>query len=145
MEDQGSSEKQAMNESQFMRYATGRMAILVAVTLAALWLFVTVLGFFDKPETTKNPYKAKHAARPAAHATAAAPLEQTGTQTPPAALPGTKAGDKKHAVAQESMAKLEHAASAQTAAQHNRHAATSPKPADQHAPQYSSYKPQLPA
>jgi hypothetical protein len=57
----------------------------------------------------------------------------------------TPAAEKKHAVAQTSLAKLEKAATAAGADQHDRHAAAAPKPADQHAPQYSTYKPQLSA
>ncbi len=156
MEDQSNSGKRAMNESQFMRYASKRLVIGVAITLAALWLFVTVLGFFDKPETAKSPYKAEHGTQQIARETVPAPhLRQPTAETspethlaeakPPEDLPSDQTEQKKHDVAQKSMAIMESASSGQTAAQHDRHAAASPKPADQHAPQYSAYKPQLAA
>jgi hypothetical protein len=153
MKDQTNSGKRAMNESQFMRYATKRMAVVVAVTLAALWLFVTVLGFFDKPETAKSPYKTEYATRKIAPETAPAPgLKQPAAETqpgthstmPPAPkdLHAAGAEQKKHDIVQKSMAKMESAASAQPADQRDRHTAASPKPADQHAPQYPSYQEQ---
>ncbi|MCP3953545.1 MAG: DUF2333 family protein [Desulfobacterales bacterium] len=144
MEDQSNSEKQAMNEPEFMRYATKRLAIGVVITLVILWLFVTVLGFFDKPETEKTAHTTSPAT-PVAHV--AAPLP-SAEHHPAAATPaddghGSPADQQKHAVAQKSLAKLEHGAAAPSAGQHDRHAAASPKPADQHAPQYSTYKTQL--
>ncbi len=144
MEDQNNSGKRAMNESEFMRYATKRLAIGVVITLAALWLFVTVLGFFDKPETEKIAHKTSHTA-PAAHMTAPAPpLEQHPAVTTPTGEEHASAADaQKHSVAQKSLAKLEQSAAPTGAGQHDRHAASSPKPADQHAPQYSTYKTQL--
>jgi hypothetical protein len=144
MEDQNSSEKRAMNESQFMRYATKRMAIGVAAVLVVLWLAVKVVGFFDKPEPvqtahkttpgTELAHKTVPTAPPGPHATAETPVD-TGH--------GTSADRKKHSVAQQSLAKLEHASAAKSAAQQDRHAAASPKPADHRAPQYSTYKPHL--
>ena len=128
-----------MNESQFMRYASKRLVVVVILILALLWLFVTVLGFFKESEPGKASYTAAHRT-PAVHDIAPPPPE---TQTP---APGGQAADadrQKHDVAQKSMAKLEHAGAAKGADQQDRHAAASPKPADQHAPQYSTYKPQL--
>jgi len=146
MEDQNNSGKQPMNESQFMRYAGKRLAIGVIITLAVLWLFTTVLGFFNKPETVKTAHIAPREA-PAAHVTAPmpAPEQHAAVETPADDGHGSTAAQQKHAVAQKSLAKLEHGAAAESAAQHDRHAAASPKPADQHAPQYSTYKPQLEA
>jgi hypothetical protein len=167
MKDQSKNGKQAMNESQFMRYATKRMVILVIVVLAVLWLSVTLFGFFDKPETAKNPYKARHNTLQASSETAPATHLQQAAEEPPPRMhapaaptaeeqhdtaPGmiTKdphdatAEQEKHDVARKNMARIEQSASTQTAAQHDRHtAAAGVKPADQHAPQYSSYKPQL--
>ncbi len=137
MEEQINSEKQAMNESQFMRYISKRLALGVAITLAALWLFVTILGFFDKPEHAQSTPHSASKTTPAQHP------EQPAADTHAPAVEDTLADQKKYAVAQESLAKMEHAASARTAAQHDRHSAASPKPADQHAPEYSTYKQQL--
>ena len=144
MEDQNNSGKQAMNESEFMRYAGKRLAIGVVITLAVLWLFVTVLGFFKKPEAKKTAHLAPPAA-PAAHVTAPPPSPEPHPveETPAPDGQGRSADQQKHAVAQKSLAKLEHGAAAKSTAQRDRHAATSQKPADQHAPQYSTYKPQL--
>ena len=154
MEDQNNNGKRAMNESQFMRYATKRMAVVVIVVLAVLWLSVTIFGFFDKPETAKSPYKTRHDTPqassetvPVTHLGQPAPGTQSQAHTPAARTSRERHSvtneQEKHDVARKSMAKMEQTASAQTTAQHDRHAATSPKPADQHAPQYSSYKPQL--
>jgi len=141
MEDQNNSGKQAMNESQFMRYAGKRLAIGVIITLAVLWLFTTVLGFFNKPE----PIKTAHITPPTAHVTAPmpAPKQHAAVETPADDGHGSTAEQQKHAVAQKSLAKLEHGAAPRSIDQHDRHAAAIPKPADQHAPQYSTYKPQL--
>jgi hypothetical protein len=146
MEDQNNSGKRAMNESKFMRYASKRLAIGVVITLAVLWLFITVLGFFNKPETEKTAHQTPPAA-PVAHVTAPlpAPEQHPAVETPAADGHVSPAEQQKHAVVQKSLAKLEHGAAAQSADQRDRHAATSPKPADQHAPQYSAYKPQLEA
>ncbi len=143
MEDQNNNDKRAMNESEFMRYATKRLAIGVVITLAVLWLFVTVLGFFNKPETEQTAHKAPYTV-PVAHKAAPAQLPEHPPTTATSAESGhgDSAEQQKHAVAQKSLAKLEHGAPATSADQHDRHAATSLKPADQHA-QYATYKPQL--
>ncbi len=147
MEDQNNSGKRAMNESEFMRYAGKRLAIGVVITLAVLWLFVTVLGFFNKPEPAKTAYKAPPTAptAPAGHVTTPPPAheEHPAVETPTDTGHGSTTAQRKHAVAQKSLAKLEHGAAATSAKQHDRHTAASPKPADHHAPQYSTYKPQL--
>jgi len=144
MEDQSNSEKRAMNESEFMRYATKRVIVLVVVALVVLWGFVKVMGFFDKPETVQTAHRTTHGSE-IAH-TAAPPVhsEQKAAAEPAAeAVHGAPTAEKKHDVARKSLAKLEHAAAAKSMDQHDRHAATSPKPADQHAPEYSTYKPAL--
>jgi len=144
MEEQRNSEKRAMNESEFVRYATKRVVVIVAVALVVLWGFVKVLGFFDKSDTVQTARKTSHSTE-IAHP--AAPPEHSAPETaaaPAADAPhGAKTDDKKHAVAQKSLAKLEHAAAAKSLDQRDRHAAASPKPADQHAPEYSTYKPAL--
>jgi len=146
MEDQNNSDKRAMNESKFMRYASKRLAIGVVITLAVLWLFVTILGFFNKPEMKKTAHQATSTA-PVAHVTAPlpSPEQHPAVETPADDGLGITAEQQKHAVAQQSLAKLEHGAAPTSTDKHDRHAAASPKPADQHAPQYSSYEPQLEA
>lgn len=144
MEDQSNSEKRAMNESEFMRYATKRVAVIVVVALVVLWGFVKVLGFFDKPDTVQTAHKTTHNTESIHTAPQPeSPEHETAAQPMADAEPGATTEDKKHAVAQKSLAKLEHAAAAKSVAQHDRHAAASPKPADQHAPEYSTYKPSL--
>lgn len=144
MEEQNSSAKRAMNESEFMRYATKRVVIIVAVALVVLWGFVKVLGFFDKPDTVQTAHKATHGTE-SAHpdATPAHPEQETAVESSADADHDATPADKKHAIAQKSLAKLEHAAAAKSVAHHDRHTATSQKPADQHAPEYSTYKPAL--
>ena len=159
MEDQNNSGKQAMNESQFMWYASKRLVIVVLIILAVLWLFVTVLGFFKGPEPAKSTYTAQHGSQ-AAHETAPAhssggqpsgaqpgDAQPTGQQPAgaqreqaPVAAHGDDADMQKHAAAQKSLARLEHGAAAAGAGQHDRHAAASPKPADHRSPAYSTYK-----
>ena len=129
MEDENNSGKRAMNESAFMRYAGKRLAIGVVITLAVLWLFVTVLGFFNKPEMEKTAHQANPTA-PVAHVTAPLPSPE---QHPAVATPaddghGSTAEQQKHTVAQQSLAKLEHGAAVTSADQQDRHAAASPKP-----------------
>jgi len=144
MEDQSNSEKRAMNESEFMRYATKRVAVIVVVALVVLWVFVKVMGFFDKPESVQTAHKTPHGSEITHTATPPAHSEQEAHAEPAtAAEHGAQATDKKHDVAQKSLAKLEHAAAVKSAAQHDRHAAASSKPADQRAPEYSTYKPSL--
>jgi len=101
-------------------------------------------GLFDKPDTVQTAHKTTHGAESAQPESLPAHPEPEAAAKPAAEVDhAATPADKKHAIAQKSLAKLEHAAAAKSAAQHDRHTAASQKPADQHAPEYSTYKPAL--
>jgi hypothetical protein len=39
----------------FIKFAGGNMALAIAGTIALLWLFVTLFGLFEKPQTVQSP------------------------------------------------------------------------------------------
>gem|GEM_PF-4223197 len=57
MEEQNNSEKRAMNESEFMRYATKRVVVIVAIVLVVMWAFVKVVGFLTNRILSRRPTK----------------------------------------------------------------------------------------